>query len=170
MPWTIIRPSLVFGPDAAFLKQIESLLRKPPLSPFPLPFVPVPGDGQNRFQPVYRDDLARCIAASLTEPDTENQLYEIGGSDEVTFDELIFRVGRYIGIAKPLLHIPTPMMYLAASVLESVLPFPPITTDQLQNLQRDNVCDNSRVKQGIGLVPLTLTQILDNCYPDKQQA
>lgn len=163
--WTVFRPSLVFGPDAQFLKQMEELLRKPPLSLLPLPFVPVPGDGQNRFQPVYRGDLARCIADCLGKPETANRLFEIGGADEVTFDELIAAIGARIGVNKPLLHAPLPVMYAVAAILESVLPHPPITTDQLLNLGQDNVCDNDPVLQAFGVRPLSLARTLDICYP-----
>ncbi|MBC8137613.1 MAG: NAD(P)H-binding protein [Fibrella sp.] len=164
LPWTVFRPSLVFAAGAPFLKQMEELLRKPPLSPFPLPFVPVPGDGQNRFQPVHRDDLAVCLSACPGKPDTANRLFEIGGSDEVTFDELLAQIGKRIGVNKPNLHAPIPIMYTVAAVLESVLPHPPITTDQLLNLEQDNVCDNDPIKRAFDIYPLSLTQILDRCY------
>lgn len=164
LPWTIFRPSLVLGSGAQFLKQIEGLLHKPPLSPFPLPFVPVPGDGQNRFQPVYLGDLSRAIVACLEGNVAANRLYEIGGSDEVTFDELIAAVGERIGVRKSMLHVPLPLMFGAAAVLESVLRHAPITTDQLLNLKQDNVCDNSAVKQSFGILPMTLQRILDHCY------
>jgi NADH dehydrogenase len=164
LPWTIFRPSLIFGPGAQFLDQIEQLLTKPPLSPFALPFVPVPGDGQNRFQPVYIGDMTRVIVASLTAPVTANRLYEIGGADEVTFDELIAAVGERIGVHKSILHVPLPLMFAGAAVLESLLPRPPITTDQLLNLKSDNTCDNNPVKEAFGLRPLALPQILYHCY------
>ncbi|MBC7809075.1 MAG: NAD(P)H-binding protein [Akkermansiaceae bacterium] len=164
LPWTIFRPSLVFGPGAQFLRQMEELLRKPPLSPFPLPFTPMPGDGQNRFQPVYRGDLARCIATCLDDTMTVDRLFEIGGADEVTFDELVASVGERIGVRKPIFHAPLPLMFTVAALLESVLSHPPITTDQLLNLRRDNVCDNSFVKDAFKINPLSLEQILDICY------
>lgn len=164
LPWTIFRPSLIFAPGAQFLSQIEDLFRKPPLSPFPLPFVPVPGDGQNRFQPVYLPDLSTCIAACLNKTETANQLFEIGGADEVTFDELVAAIGNKIGVNKPILHAPLPLMYTAAAILESVIPHPPITTDQLLNLGQDNVCDNAAIKKSFGVYPLSFAQILDFCY------
>lgn len=164
LPWTIFRPSLIFAPGAQFLAQMEDLIKKPPLSPFPLPFIPVPGDGQNRFQPVYLGDLARCITDCLTKPDTANQLYSIGGADETTFNELIVAIAAKNGVKKPLFHAPIGVMFAAASVLESVLPVPPITTDQLQNLGRDNVCDNAPLREAFGITPLGFDAILSLCY------
>lgn len=164
LPWTIFRPSIVIGKNAAFLKQMEQLIRKPPGSPFPVPFVPVPGNGQNRFQPVYLGDLSRCVAECLSRPATTNCLFEIGGADEVTFDELILGVERRIGVLKPLLHTPMGAMFAAAAVLESVLPHPPVTTDQLQNLGLDNVCDNSAVKLAFEFAPMGFLDALTRCY------
>ncbi len=167
LPWTILRPSLIFARNAPFLKQIEALLRHPPLSPFPLPFVPIPGDGQNRFQPVYLGDVSGCIAACLeaNHIGSRNRLFEIGGADEVPFDELIAAIGGRIGVSKPIFHAPLSVMHVAAAVLESVLPRPPITTDQLLNLERDNVCDNDAVRIAFGIHPLALSKTLDHCYP-----
>ncbi|MBC8143849.1 MAG: complex I NDUFA9 subunit family protein [Armatimonadetes bacterium] len=167
LPWTIFRPSLIFAPGAQFLAQMEDLIQKPPLSPFPLPFIPVPGDGQNRFQPVYLGDLARCITDCLTNPQTANTLYSIGGADETTFNELLVAIAAKLGVKKPLFHAPMPVMFAAASVLESVLPRPPITTDQLQNLGRDNVCDNAPLRAAFGIAPLGWDAILSLCYPDR---
>lgn len=162
---TIFRPSLIFAPGARFLAQMEDLVKKPPLSPFPLPFIPVPGDGQNRFQPVYLGDLARCITDCLTKPETANKRYSIGGADEITFNELVAAIAAKLGVRKPLFHAPMGAMFAAASVLESVLPVPPITTDQLQNLGRDNVCDNAPVREAFGIAPLGFDAILSLCYP-----
>ena len=53
-----------------------------------------------------------------------------------------------------------PLMFPAASVLEAILPRPPITTDQLLNLRRDNVCDNGPVRAAFGIEPLPLAQAL----------
>lgn len=167
LPWTIFRPSIVLGKGAQFLAQMEDLIRKPPLSPFPLPFIPVPGDGQNRFQPVHIGDLSHCITACLSLPETANRLFEIGGAEEVTFNELITAIAARIGVKKPLFHAPMPAMFAAAAVMESVLSRPPITTDQLQNLGRDNVCDNSAIQQAFSLSPVALNTILDSCYQNR---
>ncbi len=130
LPHTIFRPSIILGPDGEFLRQMEDLIRKPPGAPFPPPFVPVPGDGRNRFQPVYVGDLTACIVKCLEDPATVRQTYDIGGATQVTFVALIEAVERHIGVKKPLLHVPLPPMFGLASVLEAILPRPPITTDQ----------------------------------------
>lgn len=169
IPYTIFRPSVLLGPDGEFVHQMEDLMRKPPLSPFAPPFVPVPGNGKNRFQPLWIGDLTHCIARCLEGDASANQSYEIGGGSRVTFNELLRAIGRHIGVKKPLIHAPMPAMFAAASVLESVLPVPPVTTDQLLNLQRDSICDNTRARAAFGLDPLPFEQALARVYAERRK-
>jgi NADH dehydrogenase len=166
LPWTTFRPSVILGPGAEFLRQIEGLIRRPPLTPFPLPFVPVPGTGKNRFQPVDLLDLAACVVRCLDDPpDAPGQTYEIGGADQVTFNELIRAVAAHLGLEKkPLRHIPAPLLFAGASVLEALLPAPPVTTDQLLNLRRDNVCYLGPMREAFGIDPRGLDAALDRAY------
>ncbi len=164
IPFTLFRPSIILGPDGDFVRQMEALLKKPPGAPFPPPFVPVPGSGANRFQPLWVGDLTACIVRCLTDPATVNQTYEIGGETTVTFNTLLQAFGRHLGIKKPLLHVPMPLMFAAASVLQTLLPRPPVTTDQLLNLMRDNTCDNGPAQAAFGIAPLPFEQTLAKVY------
>jgi NADH dehydrogenase len=164
IPCTIFRPSIVLGKGAEFLTQMEGLIRRPPLSPLPLPFVPIPGSGKNLFQPVHVDDLADAVLASLTTAEARGTTFEIGGADPVTFDELMNAIQARIGTRKPLLHAPMPLMFAAASVLEALLPRPPVTVDQLYMLGLDNVCDNTAVRQVLGITPMPFAEALARCY------
>lgn len=164
IPSTIFRPSIVLGKSAEFLKQMEGLIRRPPLSPLPLPFVPIPGNGKNLFQPVHVDDLVDAVLASLTSAEARGTTFEIGGADAVTFDELINAIQARIGTRKPLLHAPMPLMFAAASAMEALMPHPPITVDQLYMLGLDNVCDNTAVRQVLGVAPISFAETLARCY------
>ena len=113
-----------------------------------------------RLQISIGDDLTACIVRSLTEPAAQDQTFEIGGAAVVTFNELIEAFERHNGIKKPLLHVPMPVMFAAASVLEALLPVPPITVDQLKNLSIDNVCDNEALQETFGIQPLSFEQAL----------
>ena len=160
----IFRPSVVIGPNGDFVQQMEQLIQRPPLSPFALPFIPVPGSGKNKFQPVAIDDLTTSIIASLESPAAENAVIAIGGADRVTFNELIQAIANRIHVEKRLLHIPMPLMYVGAAVLEAALPTPPITVDQLKNLGVDNVCNNNMLTEMLGVTPRTFEAALDEVY------
>ena len=170
IPFTIFRPSIILGPDGDFVHQMEDLITKPPGAPFAPPFIPVPGNGENRFQPLWIGDLTACFVRCLEEPATAGQMYEIGGETAVTFDALLQAFQRHRGIKKPLLHLPMPLMFAAASLLEAVVPRPPITRDQLLNLMRDNICDNGPVRRAFGIDPLPFEQTLAKVYAAKSRA
>lgn len=164
IPYTVFRPSIILGLGSEFIRQMEALIHKPPGSPFSPPFVPLPGNGDNKFQPVFIDDLVFCVVRCLSDPATAGQTYEIGGATTVTFNQLIEAIERHLGVKKPLLHLPLPLMFAAAALLEAVVPQPPITVDQLANLRRDNVCDNTVVKAAFQIDPLPFEQILARVY------
>lgn len=168
LPFTIFRPSIILGPDGEFVQQMTDLIRRPPLTPFPVPFVPVPGSGENRFQPVWIGDLVTCLLRCLSDPATAGQTYDIGGATQVTFNELLRAFAQHLGVKKPLLHAPLPAMFGAARVLQ-LLPRPPLTTDQLFNLQTDNVCDNTRVSAAFGLEPLPFAQALARAFAGRRK-
>ena len=164
IPCTIFRPSVVLGKGGDFVRQMEGLIKRPPLTPFPLPFIPLPGRGANQFQPVWVDDLAAGVAGCLTRSETAGQTYEVGGADAVTFNQLLEGFERRLGVKKPLLHAPLPLMFVAASVLEALLPTPPVTVDQLLNLRRDNICDPAPFAAAFDRAPLGFEAILNEIY------
>ena len=165
LPATIFRPSIVLGPNCAFLQQMEELVKRPPLTPFPLPFVPVPGSGENRFQPVWVGDLCAALVSVLSKNNPAvNRIFDLGGADTVSFNELIEAVAKALGIKKPLLHAPMGAMKFAARAMEAVLPRPPITVDQLTNLQTNNTGDISALREILGVSPLPFAEALARCY------
>jgi NADH dehydrogenase len=165
MDCVILRPSLVIGPGGEFIKQMESLIRRPPLFPFNPPFIPVPGNGANKFQPVYVGDLADAVVRSLTAVAAENATIPVGGPDRITFNKLLNDLAKRIHVSKRLFHIPMFMMYPAAALMEMIVANPPITVDQLKNLSRDNICDNTALNEILKVYPLPFESMLDIVYP-----
>jgi len=127
---TILRPSLVFGPEDQFFNRFAGLARL-------LPFMPVIS-GDSRFQPVCVTDVADAVIAAATRDDALGQTYELGGPRVATFRELLRFVLEATGRKRPLLEIPAGVAALQARLGE-FLPNPPLTRDQLKLLGRDNV-------------------------------
>lgn len=128
---TILRPSIVFGPEDDFFNRFAALARS-------LPVMPVVC-GDTRFQPVYVGDVARAIVASLEAPDRYGgHSYELGGPSVYSFRALLQLILRETRLRRPLLEIPLPVARLQAAIM-SLLPRPMLTVDQLILLQRDNV-------------------------------
>ncbi len=127
---TILRPSVVFGPEDAFFNRFASLARL-------LPVMPVIA-GASRFQPVYVGDVADAILAALDRPEAAGGIYELGGPEVRSFRELMEAVLAWTGRRHPLVAVPAGLAQLQARLGE-LLPGKPFTRDQLAMLQRDNV-------------------------------
>ena len=129
---TIIRPSLVFGPEDQLTNRLAGLAR--------LPFLPVIA-AQRRFQPVYVRDLAQAIAQAALDPQQHGgKTYEIGGPHVMTMRELHAAILESTGQTPELVDMPNFM----ASMLSWFGWFPgaPLTRDQWRMLQHDNVASN----------------------------
>ena len=159
-PFTILRPSIILGHDGEFVQQISDLVLHGGLPvPLPFPVIPVPGSGKNKFQPIYIDDLTKCIVNAIAYPAALNQMIEVGGRSETSFNYLLESFARKLNVRKPLMHVPLPLMIAVAPLL-SVLPNPPVTRDQLLNLGRDSTCDIKRMREILFVQPLAFEEML----------
>jgi NADH dehydrogenase len=129
---TIIRPSIVFGPEDNFISRFAAMGRQLPVLPVMAP--------NARFQPVYVADLGRAIAAAALDPHSHaGQIYELGGPKVVTMSELNAGICRLTGRAgKAVAVIPDSVGGMMAK-LTGWLPGAPITMDQWRMLQVPNV-------------------------------
>lgn len=150
---TILRPSLVFGPEDDFFNRFAAMARL-------LPALPLIG-GDTRFQPVYVGDVADAVMAALDKGKTaQGKLFELGGPEILTFRALLERMMTVTMRRRPLINVPMPLAKLQASVLQ-FLPNPPLTPDQLRLLARDNVvADDASTLKTLGLTPTPLETIL----------
>jgi len=127
---TILRPSVVFGPEDGFFGRFAGLVAS-------LPFTPVVC-GETRFQPVYVGDVADAVMAALQRADAPGQTYELGGPRVMSMREVMAYVQAVTGRRRMMVDMPMGLMRLQARLGE-LLPTPPITRDQLVLLRRDNV-------------------------------
>lgn len=128
---TILRPSVVFGPEDDFFNRFAALARWSPA-------LPLIGGGHTKFQPVYVGDVADAVVAGLMRPDATGKTFELGGPRVYSFRELMALVLRETGRERMLVNLPFSLASLEAAFLEW-LPRPPLTRDQVMLLQRDNV-------------------------------
>jgi NADH dehydrogenase len=153
-PFTILRPSVILGPDGEFVQQMADLVLHGGLPiPLPFPFIPIPGKGTNKFQPIYITNVTQSVVNAIKLPGAINQMIEIGGATEVSFDKLIEGFSRKLNVKKPLMHMPMGLMM-------ALVPLLPVTRDQLLNLKRDSICDVTRMREILKVQPLTFEQTL----------
>lgn len=143
---TVLRPSVVFGPEDDFFNRFALLARF-------LPALPLIGGGHTRFQPVYVGDVADAILGALDDPATTGKTYELGGPHIYTFKELMELVLKETERQRLLLPMPVFAARFQAAFLQ-LLPKPLLTVDQVAQLQIDNV-----VHEGMpGLAELGVTR------------
>jgi uncharacterized protein YbjT (DUF2867 family) len=147
IPFCILRPSLIFGAGDGFVTQMMETMRSAPL------FRPVPGNGEPKFRPIFIDDVTACFVRALTAEDATNQTVELGGADELTLNEVLAEIARCAGVRKPAVHIPLPLMFAAAAIMQKLLKSPPVTVDQLRMLREGSACDIGPMKRIFGIDP-----------------
>ncbi len=147
LDWTILAPSLLFGPRDGFFNILADLVRMSP------GIVPITGKGDARFQPLAIEDLARIVVASFSDAGTIGQEYELGGPRYWTYREIVQEVLRAMGKRRLLVPMPVAVIRLVAGLAEAVrLPFP-VATDQLRQLRLDNTGPLDGVRRGFGFDP-----------------
>jgi NADH dehydrogenase len=127
---TILRPSLVIGPEDQFLNRFAAMARLSPV----LPVIA----GNTRFQPVFVMDVAAAVVAALNSPAAAGRTYELGGADVLSFRAILAIINAETRQQRRLVEVPDWIAALMAK-LGDVLPFMPMTSDQLAMLGKDNV-------------------------------
>lgn len=146
VPYTVLRPSLIFGPGDGFFTLIAKLIRLNPV-------IPIAGDGSALFQPIAIDDVVHCMLSAL-ERGPGNAVHPIGGPEHLTYDDIVLTVKRAIGAHRFAVHIPVPMMMPLAFMMQAVLPNPPVTVDQLRMLNKNNIMRLDSVPSVFGFEPI----------------
>ena len=145
---TILRPSVLFGREDQFVNRFAGMIAAAPV-------VPVLR-GETRFQPAYVADVAQAVVAALADPASHGgQTYALGGPDVISMVGLHRWIAGAIGRDVPLLELPD-----AIGSALTLLPGVPITRDQWQMLQSDNVVPAGAAGFGaLGIVPTPLATV-----------
>ncbi|MCD2175324.1 complex I NDUFA9 subunit family protein [Rhizobium sp. C4] len=151
---TILRPSIVFGPEDQFFNKFANMART-------APFLPLIGGGKTAFQPVYVGDIAEGVANLVDGKAAAGRIYELGGPEVLTFRQCLEIMLAEIDRQKPLVSLPFAVASLLGSVA-SLVPFiaPPITSDQVKLLKTDNVVSKDAETEGRTLAALGVTPTL----------
>lgn len=152
----VVRPSIVFGKDDDFLNRFAAMATK-------LPFLPLIGGGQTRFQPVYVADLAEAIARATLGQQFEAKTFEIGGPSVWTFEDILKLVKRETKREPFLLPIPFAIAKIIgglAQIPAAIGLKPVLTKDQVISLESDNVvADGAEGLAALGIQPTGLEAI-----------
>jgi len=149
IPYVIFRPTFVFGKDGGVLPTFIRQVRY-------LPVTPVAGRGEGRLQPIWVDDTAEFFAEAVQRTDVSGQVFELGGPDAVSWNELFDRIRRVLNVRRATVHVPLALVRTGGRIFE-LLPNPLITRDDLKMLTAlDHVADVRPALEAfkVPLVPL----------------
>jgi NADH dehydrogenase len=154
---TILRPSIMFGPEDGFFNRFAAMARIAPA-------LPLIGGGRTLFQPVFAGDVAAAVTAALDSHDPAGAIYELGGPEVKSFKELMQFILATIERRRLLLPIPFELARLQAYFLQ-LLPKPLLTPDQVELLKHDNVVSADAIREGrtlaaFGIDPVTIELVV----------
>jgi len=158
LPYTILRPSLIYGAGDQFTVRMSEMIRLSPV-------LPVIGSGRSKVQPIFIDDVAGCIVKAVTSDSFLGRTFEIGGPEQLTYEEVTKAIAGAMGIRRPTVHMPMLFMRTIAKAAETVMAKPPVTTDQLVMLQEDNVCGMRDIREAFGIEPVPFREGLRRFLP-----
>jgi uncharacterized protein YbjT (DUF2867 family) len=141
LEWTAFRPSVVWGSEDEFANTFARLI---PLTPFIFPLI---GDEHSTFQPVWVDDLAQAILKAIDDPKTVREEYEIGGPEVLTLEEIERRTLAAVGARRLLIPFPMPLLRVLVTLMEWILPSPPVTGSLLELLAVSNVTQDNALHE-----------------------
>ncbi|NIA72349.1 complex I NDUFA9 subunit family protein [Pelagibius litoralis] len=150
---TILRPSVLFGPDDKFLNTLAQIAYRTPV-------LPLFGRGRTRLQPVYVGDVAEAALRALQLPDAPGKTYELGGPRIYSYRGLIELVLSRIHRRRLLVPLPFPLWQTLAA-FASLLPSPPLTRAQVTLMRHDNVVAKAALSlEDLGIEATALEDIL----------
>lgn len=155
LDWTIIRPSVLFGKNAPFIKGLSELIQSSPV-------VPLIGGGNLMFQPIYIGDVVSIILKVLADPEhCRHATFTVGGPDYYSFKQLVDMLMQSMHKKRLKLPAPRPLVGIGAALMEAALPSPPLTKAAMALFSFDNTTDLNSVELQFGFKPWSLACFLE---------
>ncbi len=150
---TILRPSVIFGPDDSFFNTLASMALRTPV-------LPLFGMGRTNLQPVFVENVAEACVRVLANPSTEGKVYELGGPRVYTYKALLQLVLKQVDRRRILVPFPF-FLWDTVAAFMAFFPNPPLTRDQVKLMKRDNVIEgNELTLEELGISPVSVEEIL----------
>lgn len=155
VPYTIIRSSIVFGPEDRFTNTLAQLLRAVP------GIFPIPSEGRTLIQPLWVEDLVTCMLWALQNPDMVNETYEIGGGEYFTLRQVLEKIMNVTHTPRMLVSLSPPMMRMLLVMLDTFVPNFNISTYWLDYVAVNRTCPVDNMPRIFGLMPARFSYRLD---------
>ncbi len=161
LDWTILRPSVVFGPDDHFLNLFAHMQEMAPVVPLAC--------ARARFQPVFVQDVVQAFLNAMVNPATIGHGYELGGPQVYTLEELVRFAGRASGHPRPVIALPDALARVQAAVLEHMPGTPLMSRDNLDSMRLDNVVGHPLAEE-LGVHPASLESVMTGILAGRGEA
>jgi NADH dehydrogenase len=155
LDWTVLRPSVVFGADDAFMNVFARLQAL-------LPLIGLAGSTA-RFQPVWVADVAQAVVNVLDAPQTHGKVYPLVGPEVFTLRQLVELAGLWTGHSKPIIGLPGGIDRLVAMLMELAPGEPMMSRDNIDSMSIDNVSDAPLAPE-LGIKPASLRELGPSLY------
>jgi len=147
VPYTIIRSSIVFGPEDGFTTDLSQIIKFSP------GLLPIPGEGKTLLQPLWVEDLVTSLIWALENPNTINQTYEIGGGEYFTLRQILETIMTVTHTRRVLVPLPPPYMRALVVMLDSVARNFSASTYWLDYVAVNRTCPVDNLPRTFGLMP-----------------
>lgn len=147
LQWTVLRPSVIFGPRDEFVNVLARLVRLSPL------IYPLPDGGRARLQPIAVGDVAGAAARALDDDATAGRVYAIGGPAPLTLREMGERILVAMRARRHTVGVPARVLRPLVALAQRILPNPPVTTDLMNLLSLDNTVPDNALTTTFGITP-----------------
>jgi len=147
LQWTVLRPSVIFGPRDEFVNVLARLVRLSPL------VYPIPDGGVARFQPIAVGDVARAAARALDEDSTIGGMYALGGPAPLSLRDLVERILVAMHARRYIVGVPARVLRPLVALAQRLLPRPPVTTELMNLLAIDNTVPDNALTTTFGITP-----------------
>ena len=155
VPYTIIRSSIVFGPEDGFTTDLSQIIKFSP------GLLPIPGEGKTLLQPLWVEDLVTSLIWALENPNTINQTYEIGGGEYFTLRQILETIMTVTHTRRVLVPLPPPYMRALVVMLDSVARNFSASTYWLDYVAVNRTCPVDNLPRTFGLMPARFAYLLN---------
>jgi nucleoside-diphosphate-sugar epimerase len=156
-PCTILRPSMIFGPDDRNINHLAIQLKR-------FRWVPVFGNGRALSQPVYVDDVVTAALASLERPVTAGKSYALAGPTPLSLNDIVAALGRVLDVHPRKVRIPVGMALAGLRCLSLLGVNAPVTAEQVRRSQEDKVFSIEEARSDLGFDPIGFDEALARIY------
>jgi uncharacterized protein YbjT (DUF2867 family) len=156
MEYTVLRSAILYGANDTFTTRLVMVAKM-----FPL-VLPIPDAGMARFQPLWVDDLARCVVAAIDRDDLIGRTVELGGPEHYTLEQLIHHTLGAAGVRRALLHVGMPLMRRGSDLLEPFVVRSPTPDWWLDLAAVGSATELGAVPKHFGFEPCRFAQCLSH--------